>query len=91
MRFYKNIDGEDFVDFLSAGGGESDTAQDETDKNKGRKSIEKDFLPLVPAKMDINKEKINLKINRNEDVIESIDIECECGNTIRLVMDYGDE
>jgi len=91
MRFYKNINEENFVDFFSTGGSESDTSQEETNKNKGRKSIEKDFLPLVPAKMDISKEKINLKINRNEDIIESIDIECECGNSIRLVIDYGDE
>ena len=90
MKFYRNDDDENFEDIFSHSGSEGSDEQDSFGKDTKAKK-EKDFTVLIPDKVEIAKDKINVKVNRNENVIESIDIECECGNSIKLVIDYENE
>jgi len=80
MKYYKNADSDDFVNIFSYTGG----GVENNDKNKD----EDNFVPLIVEEIEGKNKKMNIKVKRTGDIIESIDIECECGNKSRIVIDY---
>ncbi len=91
MRFYKNIDKEEFADLFSQSGSGDDDEADDIDYSVRSHDRVKEFIDLVPKDIETKKEKINVKVNRKGELIESIDVECQCGNTVRLVIDYDED
>ena len=86
IRFYRQEENERFVDFLS---GASDDDVDEFDKTPDRKKQAEDiFIPLIAEQVVNNDQKMKVSVNRNGDIIESIDIECECGRTTKIIIEY---
>ena len=83
MKYYKNADSDGFVDFLSYTGGGVE--------NNDKDGDEDNFVPLIVEKIEGKNKKMNIKVNRTGDIIESIDIECECGNKSRIIIDYNNE
>jgi len=83
MKYYKNADSDGFVDFLSYTGGSVE--------NNDKDGDEDNFVPLIVEKIEGKNKKMNIKVNRTGDIIESIDIECECGNKSRIIIDYNNE
>lgn len=86
IKFYRQEDNEEFVDFLS---GTSEDDADELDKTQSqKKQVENNFIPLIAEQAANEDQKIKVSVNRNEDIIESIDIECECGCTTKIIIEY---
>jgi len=83
MKYYKNADSDGFVDFLSYTGGGVE--------NNDKDGDEDNFVPLIVEKIEGKNKKMNIKVNRAGDIIKSIDIECECGNKSRIIIDYNNE
>ena len=85
-RFYRQEKNEEFVDFFS---GSSENAVEEPDKVQSQKKrIEDNFIPLIAEQAANEGQKIMVSVNRNEDIIESIDIECKCGCTTKIIIEY---
>jgi len=95
MKYYKKSKDEGFIDFFSYTGGgiEGDTKDKGNDSKKVdlHKVSEDDFIPLITEEFKQENQKIKVKVNRNEDIIESIDLECECGNKLRIIIDYKED
>ena len=86
MRFYRQEENEDFVDFLS--GASEDEADGEDKAQGGRKHPDDNFIPLIAESVANNDQKIKVNVNRDGDIIESIDIECECGCSTKIIIEY---
>lgn len=95
MKYYKVSKDEGFLDFFSytGGGVEGDTKDkgDDSEKVDLHKVKENDFIPLITEDFKQENQKIKVKVNRNGDIIESIDLECECGNKLRIIIDYNED
>jgi len=91
MRFFKNPKEEEFADLVVSNKGGSFADDPNIDLKKEREEKKKnEFVPLMPISRDIEThgEEIKIKVNRNGDVIESIDVECECGKKTQILFDY---
>lgn len=88
----ENKSNAEFTDFIDlAKNTESDDVADPKEKRKHL--IEEEFIPLViePVSEELEQEGFKVKINRNGEVIESIDVIHKSGDKTRLVFDYPDE
>ena len=85
-RFYRQEENGEFVDFLSGSSGNDIEEPDDAQSHK--KNIADNFIPLIAEQVDNYDQKIKVSVNRNEDIIESIDIECECGCTTKIIIEY---
>ena len=83
MKYYKSSDKNEFIDFFPY----TESSVENNDKEKD----EENFIPLMEEKIEGENEKIRVKVNHREDIIESIDIECSCGNKSRIIIDYNEE
>ncbi|NVM04780.1 MAG: hypothetical protein HWN67_20840 [Candidatus Helarchaeota archaeon] len=93
MKHYKNADSDDFLDFFSySGSGVEEKAQDKdkiTENMDSNKKKEVDnFIPFIAEEIERKNRKMNINVNRTGDIIESIDIECECGNKTKIMIEY---
>lgn len=95
MKYYKASKDEGFIDFLSYTGGniEGDTTDkvDDDKKVNLQKVGEDNFIPLITEEFKQEDQKIKVKVNRIGNNIESIDLECECGNKLRIIIDYNED
>ena len=83
----------EFTDFVNVGGQPETTPEQGADPElKHKKQKEDEFTPLVVEPIDekLEGEAFDIKIKRNGEIIESVDIICKCGNKTRLIFDYHD-
>jgi len=97
MRFYKEDEEEKFAGFFSdatnGGSGENSGYNDDGSENEDLvgKQVEHNFIPLISDETKKEDKRMNIKVNHKDDIIESIDVECECGNKTTIIIDYNDE
>ncbi len=83
---------EEFIDFLSIV--KDDKSIEEpgivNQKEANKKRLEQSFLPLIDSEIhtDITGENMKITVNKENETIKSIDIECRCGCKSRVIFEY---
>lgn len=82
---------DDFVDLINAGGSSSESLEDEGTLATVIKDDDLtvgDDRAMVGEKKVIESESFVLKLYEKDGVVDSIDIECKCGKTARIQLEY---
>lgn len=82
---------EEFKDFISFFEKKEPELQDSENQTEIADDISDDSEQIEPQGAEIIEENgIKLKINREENIVKSIDVFCSCGKKARIDLDYNE-